>query len=185
MVSDLEEAIRVARQAVDSMPDDHADRAGWLSNLGSKLERRYERTGEMSDPQTTSTSTPKPAQKASSGRMNMTPTISGATSAASCRNYRAVGPLSSRSAGFVDALRGVVADLGPDVFDKSVLEDIDVAMAVDPTLAAARGMATYARRRQEVAGNCMEQDWATCEARRDRERVARKPGGDGLGSKDL
>ncbi|KAH7191136.1 CHAT domain-containing protein [Fusarium oxysporum] len=48
-MADLEEAIRTARQAVDSAPDDYPNRAAWLNNLGNKLERRYERTGEMAD----------------------------------------------------------------------------------------------------------------------------------------
>jgi hypothetical protein len=33
-MADLEEAIKVARQAVDSIPNDHPDRAGRLNNLG-------------------------------------------------------------------------------------------------------------------------------------------------------
>jgi hypothetical protein len=48
-MGDLEEAISVARQAVESTPDDHPDRVAWLSNLGAKLILRYERTGEMRD----------------------------------------------------------------------------------------------------------------------------------------
>ncbi|KAH7131154.1 CHAT domain-containing protein [Dactylonectria macrodidyma] len=48
-MADLEEAIRTARQAVDSTPDDHPDRAGRLNNLGTKLGQRYGRTGEMVD----------------------------------------------------------------------------------------------------------------------------------------
>ena len=48
-MEDLEEAILVARQAVDVTPKDHPDLAGWLNNLGTKLESRYERTGEMED----------------------------------------------------------------------------------------------------------------------------------------
>ncbi|RYP58987.1 hypothetical protein DL771_011041 [Monosporascus sp. 5C6A] len=46
---DLEEAIRVAREAVDATPQDHPDRAGWLNNLGNRLGDRYSRTGAMSD----------------------------------------------------------------------------------------------------------------------------------------
>ena len=48
-MKDLEEAIQTARQAVESTPADHPDRAAWLNNLGNKLESRYERTGEMKD----------------------------------------------------------------------------------------------------------------------------------------
>ena len=48
-MEDLEEAIRVARQAVDVTPEDHPDLAGRLNNLGLKLQRRYERTGKMED----------------------------------------------------------------------------------------------------------------------------------------
>ncbi|KAM7205892.1 CHAT domain containing protein [Rhypophila sp. PSN 637] len=65
-MQDLEEAITAAKQAVQSTPDDHPDRAGRLNNLGNKLddhpdragrlnnlgnnlESRYERTGQMQD----------------------------------------------------------------------------------------------------------------------------------------
>ncbi|KAK4244031.1 CHAT domain-containing protein [Corynascus novoguineensis] len=48
-MADLEEAIRMARQAVESTPHDHQDRSRWMSNLGNKLQRRYKRTGEMAD----------------------------------------------------------------------------------------------------------------------------------------
>jgi hypothetical protein len=40
-MEDLEEAILVARQAVDVTPKDHPDLAGRLNNLGNKLGRRY------------------------------------------------------------------------------------------------------------------------------------------------
>ncbi|KAM0710540.1 hypothetical protein Q7P35_002211 [Cladosporium inversicolor] len=46
---DLEEVIDVAQQAVQAMPFDHPDRAGFLNNLGVWLSSRYERTGEMKD----------------------------------------------------------------------------------------------------------------------------------------
>ena len=46
-MEDLEEAIRVARQAVDVTPEGHPDLAAMLNNLGNKLGRRYERTGKM------------------------------------------------------------------------------------------------------------------------------------------
>ncbi|KAH0563243.1 hypothetical protein GP486_002188 [Trichoglossum hirsutum] len=51
-MEDLEEAILIARQAVDAVdvtPEDHPDLAGRLNNLGNKLESRYERTGKMED----------------------------------------------------------------------------------------------------------------------------------------
>jgi tetratricopeptide (TPR) repeat protein len=48
-MGDLREAISVARQAVESTPDDHPNRAACLNNLGVMLGTRYERTGEMGD----------------------------------------------------------------------------------------------------------------------------------------
>ena len=48
-MEDLEEAIRVARQAVDVTPKNHSNLAAWLNNLGNKLGRRYECTGKMED----------------------------------------------------------------------------------------------------------------------------------------
>jgi hypothetical protein len=46
-MKDIEGAIGVAELAVKSTLEDHSDRAKWLNNLGSKFDRRYERTGEM------------------------------------------------------------------------------------------------------------------------------------------
>jgi hypothetical protein len=48
-VTDLEEAIQVARQAVVSSPEDHSDLARSLNNRGNSLGTRYERTGDMTD----------------------------------------------------------------------------------------------------------------------------------------
>ena len=48
-MEDLEEAIRVSRQAVKVTPEDHPDLAACLNNLGNKLESRYKRTGKMED----------------------------------------------------------------------------------------------------------------------------------------
>jgi len=48
-MEDLEEAIQVARQAVDVTPEDHPDLAERLNNLGNRLESRYERTGKVED----------------------------------------------------------------------------------------------------------------------------------------
>ncbi|KAN0078521.1 CHAT domain containing protein [Elaphomyces granulatus] len=44
-----EEAIQTARQAVESTPADHPDRAARLNNLGNMLRRQYERTGDVKD----------------------------------------------------------------------------------------------------------------------------------------
>ena len=48
-MADLEEAIRVAKQAVDSTPHDHPDQAARLNSLGNMLESRYKRMGEIKD----------------------------------------------------------------------------------------------------------------------------------------
>ncbi|RKK76947.1 hypothetical protein BFJ68_g18006 [Fusarium oxysporum] len=48
-MKDLEEAIKTARQAVKSTPDDHPNLAGRLNNLGNEFGLRYKRTGEMKD----------------------------------------------------------------------------------------------------------------------------------------
>ncbi|KAH6883524.1 CHAT domain-containing protein [Thelonectria olida] len=48
-MKDLEDAIRTARQAVESTPANHPDQAGYLNNFGNLLGRQYERTGEMKD----------------------------------------------------------------------------------------------------------------------------------------
>ncbi|PHH91989.1 hypothetical protein CDD83_9436 [Cordyceps sp. RAO-2017] len=45
-MSDLEEAIAVARQVI-KLTDNHPVRPACLNNLGNKLERRYQRTGEV------------------------------------------------------------------------------------------------------------------------------------------
>ena len=39
----------MARQAVNVMPKDYLDLIGRLNNLGTKLKRRYERTGKIED----------------------------------------------------------------------------------------------------------------------------------------
>jgi hypothetical protein len=46
---DLEEVIIVARRAVAATPDAYLDRACWLSNLGSRLKIRYQRTRAIAD----------------------------------------------------------------------------------------------------------------------------------------
>jgi hypothetical protein len=48
-MTDLEEAIRVARQAVASTLKDYFDLAGRLNNLGNRLGSRYERTGDKAN----------------------------------------------------------------------------------------------------------------------------------------
>ncbi|KAL8299200.1 hypothetical protein RB593_009192 [Gaeumannomyces tritici] len=48
-MADLEEAIRVGREAVDATPLDHPNRAGRLNNLGNHFGDRYSRTGTMAD----------------------------------------------------------------------------------------------------------------------------------------
>ena len=48
-MEDLEEAIRVARQAVDVTPKNHPNLAAMLNNLGTKLGRRYKRMGKIKD----------------------------------------------------------------------------------------------------------------------------------------
>ncbi|EXL64729.1 hypothetical protein FOPG_19016 [Fusarium oxysporum f. sp. conglutinans race 2 54008] len=48
-MADLEEAINVAREAVNTIPYDHPGRATSLNNLGIRLTNRYERTGAMAD----------------------------------------------------------------------------------------------------------------------------------------
>jgi tetratricopeptide (TPR) repeat protein len=47
MMDDLEEAIRIVRQAVAATPDNHLDLAGRLSNLGDMLNSQYACTGAM------------------------------------------------------------------------------------------------------------------------------------------
>ncbi|KAF2790436.1 hypothetical protein K505DRAFT_364741 [Melanomma pulvis-pyrius CBS 109.77] len=44
---DLKEAIKLARQAIDVTPKDHPDLADKIINLGNKLERWYEHTGNL------------------------------------------------------------------------------------------------------------------------------------------
>lgn len=44
-----------------------------------------------------------------------------------------------------------------------------IQLAIDPTFAAARGAALYARRRQEVPSDCYEK--SECEEMRSRERL--------------
>lgn len=48
-MKDLEESIRVAREAVEATPKDHPDRSRHLNHLGARLGDRYSRTGAMAD----------------------------------------------------------------------------------------------------------------------------------------
>ncbi|KAH7009354.1 CHAT domain-containing protein [Microdochium trichocladiopsis] len=46
---DLEEAIRIGREAIDATPSDHPEPAMFLNNVGNRLGDRYARTGAMAD----------------------------------------------------------------------------------------------------------------------------------------
>ncbi|MCJ1242699.1 hypothetical protein MMC14_010708 [Varicellaria rhodocarpa] len=48
-MADLEEAIQVGQEAVDTTPQDHPNRAVRLNNLGGGLGNRYSRTGAIAD----------------------------------------------------------------------------------------------------------------------------------------
>ncbi|RYP55467.1 hypothetical protein DL770_010905 [Monosporascus sp. CRB-9-2] len=48
-IADLNRAVDVADMAVDSTPQDHPDRAGWLNNLGNLLSKRFKQTGSIAD----------------------------------------------------------------------------------------------------------------------------------------
>ncbi|PQE18220.1 TPR domain-containing protein [Rutstroemia sp. NJR-2017a WRK4] len=48
-MDDLDEAIRIGREAVDATPEDHLARTARLNNLGRHLSDRYSRTGVMND----------------------------------------------------------------------------------------------------------------------------------------
>lgn len=48
-MEDLNRAIVINEQAVESTPDDHADRARMLNNLGIALQSRFEQTGSIND----------------------------------------------------------------------------------------------------------------------------------------
>ncbi|KAI0100967.1 CHAT domain-containing protein [Nemania sp. FL0031] len=48
-VNDLNYAIDVTNQAIDALPPDYPDLAGYLNNLGVWLSKRFERTGSIDD----------------------------------------------------------------------------------------------------------------------------------------
>ncbi|KAH7018869.1 CHAT domain-containing protein [Ilyonectria destructans] len=48
-MADLDEVIQITRASVDSIPNDHPDRAARLHNLGVSLHDRYVRVGDMED----------------------------------------------------------------------------------------------------------------------------------------
>ncbi|KAJ5374166.1 hypothetical protein N7517_006172 [Penicillium concentricum] len=60
-------------------------------------------------------------------------------------------------------------DIFRDAMSKLSLESVNIKSGIDPTFAAARGAALYARRRQEVPGDCMER--RECEETRMHERL--------------
>jgi hypothetical protein len=78
-----------------------------------------------------------------------------------------LGAENGTDAGFLATLRDALDELGPGEGVTGPL-DVDVAAVADPIFAAARGMAMYARRRQEGPGHCRER-WK-CIERRDKER---------------
>ncbi|KAK4035326.1 hypothetical protein C8A01DRAFT_38228 [Parachaetomium inaequale] len=80
-----------------------------------------------------------------------------------------LGGENATNSAFLATLRDALAELSP----VSPLR-VDVAMIEDPTYAAARGMAVYARRRQEVPGDCMER--LVCDERREKERSGASEG---------
>lgn len=75
---------------------------------------------------------------------------------------------------FLAILRDALADIsltpsiGPQLTTSDSRDLINLETIIDPTFAAARGAALYARRRQEVQGECTEP--AGCEIERSRER---------------
>ena len=79
--------------------------------------------------------------------------------------------------GTKDAFLAVVRDaLSPR--SPELMTSIDMTTVADPTFAAARGMAIYARRRQEVPGHCMEHQEG--EAKREKQRAGEDRGRDEL-----
>jgi hypothetical protein len=48
-MEDLEGSVWQAQETVNLIPQGHLDMATMLSNLGNKLESRFERTGKMED----------------------------------------------------------------------------------------------------------------------------------------
>lgn len=78
-----------------------------------------------------------------------------------------LGGENATDGGFLATLRDALAELHPTL-PSLVGSDIDEAMVLDPLYAAARGMAVYARRRQEVPGDCIE--GPGCDEVRERER---------------
>jgi hypothetical protein len=70
---------------------------------------------------------------------------------------------------FLATVRDALAWLTP-----TLLLNVDATTVVDPTFAAARGMAIYARRRQEAPGHCVERD--RCDEEREKQRAVRDEG---------
>jgi hypothetical protein len=67
---------------------------------------------------------------------------------------------------FLETVQGALAWLTP-----TLPLNVDVTTVVDPTFAAARGMAMYARRRQEAPGHCVERE--RCNEEREKQRAIR------------
>lgn len=65
---------------------------------------------------------------------------------------------------FLATLRDALAPLTPEL-----LVNVDIVKVADPTFAAARGMALYARRRQEAPGHCVETP--NCDEEREEQRT--------------
>ncbi len=77
-----------------------------------------------------------------------------------------LGGESATESAFLSTLRDALAEICP-VLAPGI--NIDSAALVDPTYAAARGMALYARRRQEAPGQCKER--RRCDEEREKERA--------------
>ncbi len=74
---------------------------------------------------------------------------------------------------FLATLRDALAELSPVSVEPPSVDTAAVAVA-DPAFAAARGMAVFARRRQEVPGHCKE--LPKCETQREAERAGEREG---------
>ena len=72
---------------------------------------------------------------------------------------------------FLATLRDALAELSPVSVEPP---NVDTAAVADPAFAAARGMAVFARRRQEVPGHCKE--LPKCEKQRKAERAGEREG---------
>lgn len=64
-----------------------------------------------------------------------------------------LGGENATNSNFLQTIRNVLASVASTL---PPTLDVDIATVADPTFAAARGMAVYARRRQEAPGPCVE-----------------------------